>query len=198
MGITQILVNIFTGIVDKIGYGGICFLMTLESTAAPVPSEAVLPFAGFLMHTGRFSFWPILIWSLVGALLGSLFSYALGLYGLRPLIKRFGKYIFLNEHHLEMTERFFERRGEISVFFCRFIPVVRHFISIPAGAGKMNLVKFTFYTLLGASIWHSILIYTGYYLKDNWDNLQKYFHIIDLFVIVVFVCGIIYLIWQRK
>ena len=194
----QFLVNFFVGIIDKVGYAGVCFLMVLESMIFPVPSEAVMPFAGFLWQAGRFSFWPVLIWSLVGALIGSLISYFVGFYGGRPFVARFGKYFLLNEHHLEMTENFFNKHGEVSVFLCRLIPVVRHFISIPAGAGRMKLWKFIFYTLIGAALWHTILIFTGYYLGQNWELIQKYFDIINIAVVIAIVCVIIFLYGRRN
>ena len=156
------LINLFTDIISTGGYAGIAILMALESMVAPVPSEAVMPFAGMLWFSGQMSFWLILIFSTLGSIIGSLISYYMGLYGGRPLITKYGKYLLLNEHDLAITERFFKRFGDKTIFISRFVPVVRHLISIPAGTGKMNLVKFIFYTTLGAGLWNAILTYLGY------------------------------------
>ncbi|MBI5742365.1 MAG: DedA family protein, partial [Candidatus Niyogibacteria bacterium] len=149
---TEYLIDIFVRIIEAGGYGGVFFLMVLESMIAPVPSEAVMPFAGFLWFLGKMSFWPIVIFSTLGSIAGSLASYAIGSYGGRPLVLKYGKYLLLNEHHLEDTERFFNRFGGKTIFISRFIPVIRHLISLPAGAGKMNLWRFTIYTALGAGL----------------------------------------------
>jgi len=163
-----------------------------------VPSEAVMPFAGFLWRQGTFNFWIIAMASTLGSIIGSLISYYIGAWGGRPIIKKFGKYFLLNEHHLELTERFFSRYGEKAIFISRFIPVVRHLISLPAGVGRMKLFKFSLYTILGALLWNSILAYLGYYLADNWNIIRKYSEAIDILVIILIIAAIVYFIFRKN
>ncbi|MEM4267095.1 MAG: DedA family protein, partial [Candidatus Nanoarchaeia archaeon] len=155
------LVNTITSIISSIGYVGIAILMALESMVTPVPSEIVMPFVGYLIAQGKFTFLTAAIVSAVGCLVGGLISYYIGYYGGRTLVRRVGKYLLLDESHLTWTENWFKKHGEKTIFFSRFIPAVRHVISIPAGTGKMNLAKFSIYTFAGSLIWNSILIYAG-------------------------------------
>ncbi len=196
MNFTELLLNFFTAIITQMGYFGVFLLMVMESMVLPVPSEAVMPFAGFLWHQGTFNFWIIAITSTLGSIIGSLISYGIGFYGGRPLIKKIGKYFLLNEHHLELTERFFTRYGDKTIFISRFIPVVRHLISLPAGLGKMKLFKFCLYTILGAFLWNSFLAYLGYYLADNWNIIRKYSEVIDIFVIILIIAAVAYFIYR--
>ncbi|MFA6473366.1 MAG: DedA family protein [Patescibacteria group bacterium] len=197
MGITDAIVHLATDIIQRAGYAGIGFLMALESMIFPVPSEAVMPFAGFAWADGTLRWFGIFLASTIGSLVGSWISYAIGRYGGRPFIRKFGKYFLLNEQHLDQTEAFFQRWGEKAIFVCRFIPVVRHFISIPAGAGKMHLGKFTLYTLFGAAIWNMFLTYLGFRLGSDWEKIQKYSHVLDIVVIAVIILGIVYLVYRK-
>jgi membrane protein DedA with SNARE-associated domain len=196
MGITEFLVEHFTEWIEAGGYLGVMMLMTLESMVAPVPSEAVMPFAGFLIFEGKFTFLGVIFFSTVGSIIGSLLSYYAGAYGGRPFIKRFGKFLLLDESHLGMTERFFNKHGDKTIFISRFIPVVRHLISIPAGVGKMNLVKFSVYTIVGAGIWNAFLTYIGYILRENWTIVRKYSEIVDIFVVALLIIGLVYLLYH--
>ncbi|MDP2820699.1 MAG: DedA family protein [bacterium] len=191
------LLNLFIKIIDTGSYAGIFFLMTLESMIIPVPSEAVMPFAGFLWFLGKMSAIPIIVSSTLGSIFGSLISYYLGFFGGRPLIKKFGRYLLLNEEHLIITENFFNRFGAKTIFFSRFIPIVRHLISIPAGIGKMNLLKFIIYTIVGAGLWNSFLAYLGYYLGNNWAEIRKYGEIIDV-SLIIFIIGFIIFYFHKK
>ncbi|MEW6348889.1 MAG: DedA family protein [Thermodesulfobacteriota bacterium] len=172
----------FTYIIEQLGYWGAGFLMMLESMVAPVPSELVMPFVGFLAAEGKFSIPMSIFATSVGSIVGSLISYYMGYLGGRPLVLRVGKYLLLNREHLEWTERWFEQHGSWTIFASRFIPVVRHLISIPAGLGKMRIAPFCVYTLIGATIWNSFLLGCGYYLRQNWTLVQKYSHELDLLV----------------
>lgn len=194
MGLTQFLAEHITNLIHQLGYAGVFFLMVLESMFLPVPSEAVMPFAGFLIAGKNFTLAQVIIFSTLGSLVGSLISYYIGRFGGQTFIKKYGKYFFLNQQDLEKTEKFFKERGELTVFISRFIPVVRHLISLPAGLGKMNLFKFSFYTVVGAGIWNSFLAVVGIYLKQNWSEVMKYSEIIDLLVIAIIVAVIIYFI----
>jgi len=197
MGLTAFLLEFFVKIIENLGYTGVFVLMTFESMILPVPSEAVMPFAGFLWHEGAMSFWPIIIFSTLGSILGSFISYAIGKYGGRPFVLRFGKYLLLNEHHLESTERFFQRFGEKAIFFSRFIPVVRHFISIPAGVGNMRIGKFTVYTVIGAGMWNACLAYIGFKLGEEWERVRSYGEVIDIILVVLIVAALAYFITKR-
>ena len=172
--------------------------MAMESTVLPVPSEVVMPFAGYLVLQGKFNFWVVLLASSLGSVFGSLLSYYLGVYGGRKLILKFGRYILVDEEHLLWTEKWFRHKGEKTIFFSRFIPVVRHIISIPAGIGKMNLSKFALYTLIGASIWNFILLYAGLKLGSHWDKIHTFSKELDIiFIIGLFLLMILFL-WKHK
>lgn len=196
MGITEWIAATAVQIIAASGYPGISFLMMLESMVFPVPSEAVMPFAGFLIADGKFTFTGVIIASTLGSIIGSMASYAMGYYGGKPFVQRFGKYLLLNTHHLEVSEKFFAKKGEITIFVARFIPVVRHLISIPAGFGKMNLLKFSVYTIIGAGIWNSLLTWAGYYLKTRWEEVMKYSHIIDIVVVIILGAAALYYVYE--
>lgn len=198
MGITELLLNFFVHIIQTGGYAGIVFLMALESMVAPVPSEAVMPFAGFLWQQGEFNLWLIILFSTVGSIIGSLISYYIGYFGGRPLVTYFGRFLLLNERHLIKTENFFNRFGGKAVFISRFIPVVRHLISIPAGAGKMNVWKFSAYTIIGAGIWNSLLTYLGYWFGNSWQEIRKSSEIIDIILIILIMAAAGWWILKRR
>ncbi len=190
MGLTEFIAAYATHLIGKAGYLSVFILMTMESMVFPVPSEAVMPFAGFLIEQKTFTFWQVIVVSTLGSIAGSLISYYVGYFGGMPFVRRFGKYALLDVRELEATEKFFHRRGELTIFICRFIPVVRHLISIPAGTGKMNIVRFSIFTVIGAGLWNAFLAYIGFVLKSNWDEVMKYSHIIDI-VVVLFLLAIV-------
>jgi len=196
MGLTEFIAEYATYLIEKTGYTSVFILMTMESMVFPVPSEAVMPFAGFLIEQKTFTFWQVILVSTLGSIVGSLLSYYIGYYGGMPFVRRFGKYALLDVSELEAAEKFFKKRGELTIFICRFIPVVRHLISIPAGTGKMNVVKFSIFTIIGAGIWNAILTYAGFVLKSNWEEVMKYSHIIDI-VVVLFLLAIVGLYMHR-
>lgn len=196
MGITEWIAATAVGIIGASGYPGVFLLMLLESMVFPVPSEAVMPFAGFLIVDGKFTWTGVIIASTLGSIVGSLLSYAIGYYGGKPFIQKFGKYLLLNTHHLEISERFFAKRGPITILISRFIPVVRHLISIPAGFGKMNLWTFSIYTIIGAGCWNAFLTWVGYELKNNWAKVMTYSHVIDLVVVAVLGIAALYYFYK--
>ena len=191
-GITAWIAQVATHFIDTTGYIGIMILMTLESMVAPVPSEAVMPFAGFAISNGTLSWTGVIFFSTLGSIIGSLIGYWMGAKGGRPLVEKWGKYLLLDKHDLDITEKWFTKRGDIIVFVCRFVPVVRHVISIPAGMGRMNLWKFSIYTIIGAGIWNSALTVAGFYLQENWNQIMRYSHIIDYFIVFAIAIVIIY------
>lgn len=190
--ITGWIAEFATNLIDTTGYVGIMVLMILESMVAPVPSEAVMPFAGMLIHTGRLTWFGVIFFSTLGSITGSLIGYWMGARGGRPLVEKWGKYLLLDKHDLDITEKWFSKKGEITVFVCRFIPVVRHLISIPAGMGRMNLWKFSIYTIVGAAMWNAILTVAGFYLQENWGAIMKYSHIIDYVVVAALIIVVAY------
>jgi membrane protein DedA with SNARE-associated domain len=196
--ITETISKLAVQILDTAGYSGAAALMALESMIAPVPSEAVMPFVGFQVADGHWNLgWAILATS-AGSILGSFVSYALGYYGGKPLVLKVGKYLLLNRHDLEWTERFFQhRQGLWTVFIARFIPVVRHFISIPAGMGAMPLGAFLAVSLVGATIWNTFLLFCGMKLREHWPIVQKYSHQVDLVIVLLLVAGGAYFVRQR-
>jgi membrane protein DedA with SNARE-associated domain len=197
MGITEHLVIYITQSIAAGGYPVVGVLMLLESMVFPVPSEAVMPFAGFLVTDGTFSFWTVVLVSTIGSLIGSLLSYAIGRYGGRVFLQKWGKYFLLNEHHLDATDTFFKGHGAPTIFVARFIPVVRHLISIPAGVAKMNVGTFSLYTILGAGLWNMFLLYVGMILGQNWAALGPYMHYLDVGVGALLVFGAVWLVWKK-
>jgi len=183
--LTEALVGIVTSILSSLGYVGLFVLMALESMIAPVPSELVMPFAGFLVADGKMTFGAALFAAAAGSLVGSLASYAMGVYLGRPAIVRFGRYLLLREEHLTMTETWFHRRrGGTTVLLCRFVPVVRHLISIPAGMGRMPLPSFVAFTVIGATAWDGILLYVGVALRERWSDVAAWFALLDYAIVL--------------
>lgn len=197
MGLTEFLCHYNTLLIHYLGYGGIFILMALESMIFPIPSELVMPFAGFLIVTGQFDPAPVIIASSLGSIAGSLLSYGMGTLG-EPVVLRYGRYLLLNRHHLEWTEIFFFRHGGKTIFISRFIPVVRHLISIPAGLARMSLIPFILFTVAGATLWNGFLTYLGVRLKENWWVIQRYTHILDYFVVAGLFGVVVYLGWKLK
>jgi membrane protein DedA with SNARE-associated domain len=172
-------------VLDTSGYAGAGLLMGLESMIAPIPSEAVMPFVGFQVADGRWNLWMAIAVTSAGSITGSLLSYLMGYYGGKPFVLKVGRYLLLNQRDLERTEQFFHRKqGIMTVFISRFIPVVRHFISIPAGMGRMRLGPFLAVTLIGATVWNTFLLICGMKLREHWNVVQKYSHIVDIVVVL--------------
>lgn len=188
--LTQSVSDFAVSCLEATGYLGAAFLMALESMIAPVPSEAVMPFVGFLVADQRWSLEMAIFSTSCGSLAGSLASYAMGRWGGRPLVLKAGRYLLLSPHDLELAERFFaRRRGAWTLFASRFIPVVRHLISVPAGAGSMPLAPFVTATIAGATLWNSFLLYCGMKLREHWSLVQEYSHQADLVVLALLLAG---------
>jgi membrane protein DedA with SNARE-associated domain len=194
MGITAFIAQFATAFIDRTGYVSVFVLMILESMVFPIPSEAVMPFAGFLVAESKFTVTLVILFSTLGSIVGSLLSYWIGRYGGKPFIDRFGRYLLLNRDDLTATEKFFKKYGEATIFICRFIPVVRHLISIPAGTGRMNLLRFSIYTIVGAGMWNAFLTVCGFYLRKRWETVMHYSHYVDIAVVAILVLGVAYFI----
>lgn len=163
-------------IIHQLGYSGVFALMTLESTFVPIPSELVMPQAGYLAAQGHMNFWVALLVATLGSVAGSLINYSIAVKMGRPLMLKYGKYFFCPPHKFEKMEKFFISHGEISTFTGRLILGVRHFISFPAGLSRMHLWKFCFYTALGAGLWAAVLEAVGFIVGDKPDLIKKYAH----------------------
>ena len=168
------------GVLQATGYAGLFLLMAGESMVLPIPSEAVMPFAGYLVSTGEMSWAGAILASSAGSLLGSWLSYLMGKHGLLPLVLRYGRYVFVQEHHVEKAHLFFSSRGTVAVFLCRFIPGVRHVSSIPAGSARMPLGPFLAASVAGAALWNTLLLAIGYQVGENHEALSRYKHLLDL------------------
>jgi len=190
MGISQFLAEYITNFIDASGYISVYVLMVMESMVFPIPSEAVMPFAGFLIAQKEFTFAGVILISTLGSITGSLASYYIGMYGGKPFINRYGKYFLLNNEHLIQSENFFKRHGQKTIFISRFIPIIRHLISLPAGISRMNIFKFSIYTIIGAGMWNAFLAVVGYKLRQNWDSVMKYSEVLDIFVLGLIILGL--------
>ncbi len=183
-------------LIGEFGYFGIFILMVLESAGIPIPSEAVVTFSGFLATRGVFDFWLVVLVSTLANLVGSMIFYYIGYFWGEPFVKRYGKYLYLGTHHLELARKWFNKYGGITVFVGRITPAVRTYISFPAGVGRMNIYSFTVLTIIGSVIWNFILAYFGVWLGENWEIITGYIDTIA--VIAVIALLIIVLIYFRR
>ena len=175
------------GIVADLGYPGLFVLIFLESTLVPIPSELVMPFAGFMASQGTFALPVVLVINSAAALLGSLFCYFIGAKLGKPFVAKYGKFAFIKLKDLEKTEAYFQKHGRMTILIGRFLPVVRHVISIPAGIARMPLGSFALQTFIGSTIWGSLLICIGYFLGKNWESVAKTFKRVDLIIGVLLI-----------
>ena len=184
-------------VISQTGYLGIVLLMAIESACIPLPSEVIMPFSGYLVYTGRFHLLWVGLAGAVGCNLGSLVAYYVGLVGGRPLVERYGRWLLVTHHDLEMADRFFARYGDWAVFIARLLPVIRTFIAFPAGVSRMNQARFHLYTFLGSLPWCLALAYAGMKLGQRWMTLREYFHRFDAILGVAIVVGAVWFIHNR-
>ncbi len=187
--------------VEQYGYIAVFVLMTLESALIPIPSEVTMPFAGFMASQGKLDLWIVIIVGALANLFGSLIVYYLGRWAgpvvIHSLVRKYGKYVLITIDEVETSERWFREHGEIIAFFSRVLPVVRTFISLPAGMSKMDVKKFSIYSFAGALIWSSILTYIGYVLGQNWHSLEKYFRQFQYVIVGVVVGLAVWYVWHK-
>lgn len=184
--------------ITGLGYLGIFVAMALESACLPVPSEVIMPFAGYFVFLGKLDFWFVTLAGALGCLAGSLVAYYVGLKGGRPLLRRYGHYVFISAGHLGWAESWFKRWGNKAIFISRLLPVIRTVISLPAGIAKMPIKPFIVYTFIGSLPWCAALAYLGYVLGENWAEIGGYFQNLDLLVVVAIVLAAAYLVWRYR
>ena len=198
--IIEILSVFIVATISRLGYAGIVLLMAIESACIPLPSEIIMPFSGYLVYTGRFNLWLVGIAGAFGCVVGSLAAYWAGMHGGRPLIEKYGRYVLISRHDLDLADRWFDRFGEIIVFASRLLPVIRTFIAFPAGVARMNLKKFVIYTFAGSLPWCIGLAYVGQRLGKEWDTnptLKTLFHRFDFVIGIVIVLAAAWWIWRH-
>jgi len=193
--IAELLSAWITAAITAAGYAGIFLLMAGESAALPIPSEVVLPFSGFLAFQGVFDFWTIVAVATVGQLAGALLAYYIGMRGGRPLVL---KYTTFDHGHLDAAERWFARWGPTAVLTSRFLPIIRTFISLPAGMARMDIRKFSLYTFFGSLPWTAVLTYVGVWLGPNWNDIIVFFDGLDVLIVAAIALYIAYIIYKRR
>jgi membrane protein DedA with SNARE-associated domain len=191
------LSSLIVATISTLGYPGVVLMMAIESACIPLPSEVIMPFSGYLVATGRFGLNMVAIAGAVGCLLGSYVAYYVGTNGGRRFIERYGRYVLIAPHELEIADRFFLRWGSHAVFWSRMLPVVRTFIAFPAGVSRMNLLPFTIYTLIGSYLWCLMLAYAGMKLGQHWDHLAPWFHRFNALIAVLLIAGAGALLYNR-
>lgn len=198
--ILTILAHFIIAVISASGYAGIALLMGIESACVPLPSEIIMPFAGYLVHTGQLKLIWVATAGAIGCNLGSIVAYWIGAIGGRPLVERFGRYVLLSRHDLDRVTHYFEHYGSITVFVGRLLPVVRTFIALPAGIARMPQLRFHIYTFLGSWPWCYVLAYVGMQLGEHWDSDPRFkavFHRFHLAVELVLVAGIVWFVWSH-
>jgi membrane protein DedA with SNARE-associated domain len=198
--IIEILSAFIVATISTLGYAGVVLLMAIESACIPLPSEIIMPFSGYLVYTGRFNLWLVGVAGAFGCVVGSWVAYWVGMYGGRPLIEKYGRYVLVSHHDLDLADRWFARYGEIIVFASRLLPVVRTFIAFPAGVARMNMTRFTLYTFLGSLPWCIGLAYVGQLLGEQWDKnetLKAWFHRFDFVIGIIIVLGAAWWVWRH-
>ncbi|MEK7075217.1 MAG: DedA family protein [Patescibacteria group bacterium] len=190
----QSITGFVTDVISAGGYMGVGFLMALESSAIQIPSEIIMPFAGFLVSAGTFTLFGISFAGAVGSMIGSAVLYYIGYYGGRPVVEKYGKYFLINHKDLDVAENFFQKHGQLANFIGRFLPVVRTFISFPAGVARVKIAPFLALSFIGSFFWSLFLGFIGLKLGQNWQTIHSYFRGIDYVIVGLFILGLIYYI----
>src|SRR2546427_5307095 len=194
--IIEILSVFIVATISRLGYAGIVLLMAIESACIPLPSEIIMPFAGYLVYRGELSLVGVAIAGAVGCVVGSLAAYLVGARGGRPAIERWGRWVLLSPHELELADRWFARWGRQTVFWARLLPVVRTFIALPAGVARMELWPFIWLTFAGSLPWCWALAYAGLRLAENWQRVREKLHGLDLAVAALVVVALAWALWH--
>jgi membrane protein DedA with SNARE-associated domain len=184
-------------IISSGGYLGIVLAMGIESACIPLPSEVIMPFSGYLAFAGRFNLYLVSVAGAFGCVVGSVAAYGVGIWGGRAFILPYGKYVLISNKDLSTAERFFAKHGDWAIFISRLLPIIRTFISLPAGIAKMNFPKFVLYTFLGSLPWCFVLAYVGKVLGENWMAIKGYFRHADIVIAIVIIFGIGYFVYRH-
>jgi membrane protein DedA with SNARE-associated domain len=204
--IDQIVIPFLNSLYGAVGYVGVLLAMAIESAMIPLPSELILPYAGFLVSDpaqlepltkGPWSFWIVVIAATIGNTIGSLIAYAIGAWGGRPFLERWGRYLLIRHHEIELAERFFDKYGSATAFFSRLLPIVRTFISFPAGVARMPLGRFIAYSTAGAFLWSILLVWAGTQLGARWEDIRHALQPFDLLIAVAVVALVAIFVWWR-
>ena len=198
--ILAFVVQFVTHVIDLGGYAGIVALMGIESACVPLPSEVIMPFAGYLIYLGHFNLFWVATMGALGCNLGSVVAYSVGAWGGRPLVERYGKWVLMSHHDLDRMTWFFQRYGSITVLLARLLPVVRTFIAFPAGIAKMPQLRFHLYTFAGSWPWCFGLAYVGMKLGEKWHTDPRFyqaFHRFHLSVEIALLVGIVWFVWSH-
>jgi membrane protein DedA with SNARE-associated domain len=204
--IDEIVIPLLNGLYGAVGYAGVMVAMAIESAMVPLPSELILPYAGFLVSDtsqlepltrSPWGFWIVVVAATIGNTIGSLIAYAIGAWGGRPFLERWGKYLLIRPHEIELAERFFEKYGSATAFFSRLLPIVRTFISFPAGVARMPIGTFILYSTLGALPWSILLVWAGQQLGANWVEIRHMLQPYDLLIAAVVVLLAALFVWWR-
>jgi membrane protein DedA with SNARE-associated domain len=188
-------------VIETFGYFGIILVMALENVFPPIPSELVMPLAGFMAREGIFNIWGVILAGMIGSVLGAVVLYYFGAWAnetiVRRFIRRWGRYAFVSEQDLDVSLGFFSRYGELVIFFGRLIPLVSSLISIPAGMDRMPMPKLLFYTVLGTTLWSAFLSYMGWLLQANWDQVAGYIEQYQRVVLVLIALAVVFFLYRR-
>ena len=198
--IIELLSVFIVATISRLGYAGVVLLMAIESACIPLPSEIIMPFSGYLVSKGEFNLWLVGVAGAFGCVVGSLIAYWVGMYGGRPLVEKYGRYVLISRHDLDLADRWFDRFGEVIVFASRLLPAIRTFIAFPAGVARMNVKKFVIYTFAGSLPWCIGLAYVGQRLGEKWDKdptLKTLFHRFDFIIGITVALAAAWWVWRH-
>ncbi|MBQ7704604.1 MAG: DedA family protein [Selenomonadaceae bacterium] len=190
------LSQMFLQFINSYGYIAVAVLMAMENACIPIPSELILGFAGYLIFAEQMTFSGAMTAGMIGGMLGSIFAYAVGSTGGRKFVDKYGKYFFIKKSHVDLAQRWFDKYGIRAVFFSRMLPVVRTFISLPAGFARVNFPQFLFYTFAGSLPWTALILYCGIVLGENWKYLLEIGH--EASIAFVIICAIVLIVWYVR
>lgn len=191
------LSRFIVSMISTFGYAGILLTMAIESACIPLPSEIIMPFAGYLVASGQFTMLGVTLAGAIGNVVGSVAAYYAGVWGGRPFVERYGPYVLVSRADIETADRWFAKYGEAAVFFGRMLPVVRTFISLPAGIAGMNIHRFILFTFFGALPWCYLLAYIGVKMGEEWEHLRDYFHQFDVVIGLSLALMVGYFLWSH-
>ena len=191
------LIDFFTRQYETIGYPLVVIAMAIESMCIPLPSEIILPLAGVMVSKGTFTLIGATLAGTLGCVIGSAIAYWVGYYGGRPLLERYGKYVLIRAHDIDVADHWFGRYGDIAILVSRMLPVIRTFISLPAGIARMHFGKFTLYTAVGSLPWSFALVYAGKSLGDNWEQVRGIFQKFDYVIVALVIAGVAWYVYRH-